>query len=82
MSIATSSLSGGAAGQPSVTVHGHQGFSYQGALDPTGLVFYNTYDTWIQGKANGTIGSCLRQIVWRHAAPGWRMESICDYGTY
>lgn len=74
--------SSGGVGQASVTVHGHQGFGYWGSLDPTGSVFYNTYDSWIEGKPGWTYGTCTRQIVWRHGAPGWSMQSWCNPGTY
>lgn len=26
--------------------------------------------------------TCTRQIVWRHGAPGWSMQSWCNSGTY
>ena len=74
--------SAGGVGSPSVTVHGRQGFSYQGAFDPTGTVFYNTYDSWLEGKPGFTFGQCTLQIVWRHGAPFWHTQAWCGSGTY
>lgn len=74
--------SAGGVGNPSVTVHGHQGFKYDGIFDPTGTVFYNTYDTWLEGKPGFTYGQCTLQVVWRHAAVGWHQQQWCSPGTY
>lgn len=74
--------SAGGVGAKSVTVHGRQGFSYQGAFDPTGTLFYNTYDSWLEGKPGMTFGQCVLQIVWRRGFVGWSTQAWCGSGTY
>lgn len=74
--------SAGGLGKPSVTVHGRQGFSYQGAFDPTGTLYYNTYDSWLEGKPGFTYGQCTLQVVWRRSFVGWNVQQWCNPGTY
>lgn len=68
--------------RPTATVAPNRLRALGRALDPTGTVFYNTYDGWIEGTPGSTLGSCTRQIVWRHGAPDRSMPSRCDPGTY
>lgn len=66
-------------------VKGTQGFSYIGAFDPSGQLFYNRLSDYVRGNRNGTF-SCVHDIYLRRVPAGplaWKPANIfCSTGYW
>jgi hypothetical protein len=66
-------------------VKGTQGFSYIGAFDPSGQLFYNRLSDYVRGNRNGTF-SCIHDIYLRRVPAGalaWKPPKIfCSSGFW
>jgi len=69
----------GCLGCSSLRLRGQAGFGYQGVFDPSGTLFYNTYDNTMTGYANGAIFGTY-SVTWRNSAPGWHVQQWYAYG--
>ena len=71
---------GGCNGCWSATLHGEAGYWYQGSLDWSGQLFYNSYSNDMFGYGDGSWG-CNYSWYWRNGAPGWSQQSWCANGS-
>ncbi len=74
-------ISSGGVGYTSVTLSGHQGYSYRGRFDCGGSNYYNSYWNSITGQANGN-WVCSYSYSWRNSFVGWHTQSWCGSGAY
>jgi hypothetical protein len=77
---AHSTCCGTPAGVPALTVYSYFAFKYQGRFDPTGTLFYNTYNNELQLLGNGQV-TCRIAYTWRNSLV-WHKQDWCAYGGF
>jgi hypothetical protein len=69
-------VAGGGVGQNRVTIGANAGFGYQGLFDPSGSLYFNSYNNTVTGFNNGG-WSCRWAYAWRTGFPGWHTQNWC-----
>jgi len=72
-------VASGGVNQGSVGFGANAGFSYRGLFDPTGSIFYNTYNNSLTAYWYGG-WKCGWAYTWRNSFPGWHTQNWCAYG--
>lgn len=73
--------SAGGVGYTSVTISGHQGYSYRGRFDCGGNDYYNSYWQSLTGSSSGN-WSCSYSHSWRKSFFGWSLQAWCGSGAF
>jgi hypothetical protein len=72
---------GGGLGYTTVTLCGHQGYSYNGVFDHSGNDYYNSFWNSITGSYTGN-WTCSYSYSLRKTAAGWHSQNWCVTGLY
>ena len=71
---------GGGVGYTSVSISGHQGFSYKGVFDQSGNDYYNSYTNNFTGQYGGS-WTCSLTKYWKKSL-AFKLQAWCGSGAY